>query len=237
MIYCIYDGVSQFDSSIEVLSFLYTKPTSNQKLGNKVHYTVTVPKHGEIQNKGTCNNCSLLKNGCYVNGYMSISYYRWIRQYNEGLIPFLDVQSPEGIKLLKRHSKGFKLRFNVTGDPLAIPYEINQALINAYDSHIMYSHFRFMDSRYENICLQSTEKYIRKRKTARILPFTVKDLEQNKKEVMSYIGHDEVICPAQTKEISCTQCMLCETRRKSIVFLAHGNGNKKIINNIPEMEF
>jgi len=236
MIYCIYDGVSQFNS-IEVLSFLYTKNTSNQKLGSNAHYTITVPKHGEIQNKGTCNNCPLLKNGCYVNGYMSISYYRWIRQYNSGLITFLDVQSPEGIKILKQVSKGFKLRFNVTGDPLAIPYSINQALINAYSSYIMYSHFRYLDDRYKDICLQSTETYIRKGKTARILPFTIKDLEQNKKKVMSYIGHDEIICPAQTKGITCSQCMLCETRNKSIVFLAHGTGSHKLINNIPKMEF
>ena len=237
MIYCIYDGISMFDPSIEVLSFLYTKPSSNKKLGDRVHYTVTVPKYSDkIQNSGTCANCPLLGNGCYVNGYMSIPYFKWIRNYKGGLIPFLDVKSSTGRNTLKQVSKGFKLRFNVTGDPLAIPYEINQALMDSYKSYIMYSHFVDTDDRYKDKCLFSVHSVNREYKTARVLPLTVEDYKNDSKYVKSWMMDSEVICPAQTKGINCSQCMLCETRKKDIVFLAHGKGTNKIKNQFV-MEF
>lgn len=230
-IYCIYDGASMLDSNVEVLSFLYTKTSSNKKLGDKVHYTITVPKSSDkIQNSGTCSNCPLLGNGCYVNGYMSISYFKWINRYNEGLIPFLDVKSSEGINTLKQYSKGFKLRFNVTGDPLAIPFSVNKSLMDIYKSFIFYSHFLDRDERYKELGLFSVHEINREYKTARVLPLTVQDYNDDPKYVKSWMKDDEVICPAQTKGINCSQCKICESRKKNIVFLTHGNGTKKIKN-------
>jgi hypothetical protein len=39
-----------------------------------------------------------------------------------------------------------------------------------------------------------------------------------------------VICPAQTSDVSCDQCRLCQKRdRKSVVgFLAHGTASKRL---------
>jgi hypothetical protein len=167
---------------------------------------------------------------------MSIPYYKWIKQYKQGLIPFLDVQSSKGRNTLKQVSKGFKLRFNVTGDPLAIPYEINKSLMDSYKFYIMYSHFVDTDDRYKDKCLFSVHSVNREYKTARVLPLTVEDYKNDSKYVKSWMMDSEVICPAQTKGINCSTCMLCETRKKDIVFLAHGKGTNKIKNQFV-MEF
>jgi hypothetical protein len=161
---------------------------------------------------------------------MSISYFKWIKRYNEGLIPFLDVQSIKGRNTLKAISEGFKLRFNVTGDPLAIPLAVNESLMQIYKSYIMYSHFVDRDERYKDKCLFSVHSVNREYKTARVLPITVETYKENPEYVKSWMSSNEVICPAQTKGINCSQCKLCESRKKDIVFLAHGKGTNKIKN-------
>lgn len=211
---CIYDGKSSFGG--DVLSFLYLGNTANKKLGDRFKYTVVIPKGDGIQDSSTCNTCKLQNDTCYVNFYMKKQYKGWRKKYLEGKISFYDVYKKEDYLALKRIVRGYYLRFCVSGDPLALPYDTNMKLVDIFGglkNTIMYSHFAYLDPRYKNIAYQSCES-LQDGLTARI-----GEVERKK---------NEVICPAITRQVSCSTCMICRVRKKSVVFLPHGVKQNKL---------
>lgn len=235
-IVCVYDGVSSFNNQ-EILYFLYLGHTQNKKLGDRYKYTVVIPKEEGIQSEATCRNCKLMNDSCYVNHYMRASYRKWRKQYNEGLIEKLDVLNKDDAIYLKRRISGYLLRFCVSGDPLSVPYEVNRKLIDIFGgikNTIMYSHFKFLDERYKDICYQSCESRT-EGITARILPYTTKDFNDNKDLIFSTLDDNEVLCPAQTKNINCSLCRICRVGKKSVAFLSHGNKQNKLKTYIKEL--
>lgn len=229
---CIYDGKSNFDGK-DILLFLKLGVSNNKKIGFLYDYTVVVPKYieewKELQNNSVCNNCVLSStntNTCYNNFYMFRSYNNWIEKYNKGEINYVDIFDKKQFLYLKKITRNRRLRFSISGDPLAVEKKYNERLMSLYnEQYILYSHFLFLDDWYKDKGILSVNRESEALlyqslgyRTARIIS-DVENKESN-----------ETICTAQVDDtFSCSICNKCEGSEKSnIAFITHGASKKKL---------
>lgn len=214
----IYDGASQLTGE-RIVCFMYLKSSNNVKvLGS--FYTVYVPYEAETNHHNSvCGNCAL-KPHCFTKGYMQMSYYKWLKAYKLGEIPFIEVGDLQGLPLSPS-----LFRFGMHGDPASIPFEVTKEYLDYWKEKkvtvIGYTHQKEhlnYDNRYD-IFLSSIESISQKNriknKTARVISH-VKEKQK-----------DEVICPFDLEKemngysvITCGECKLCDINKKiNIAFL------------------
>jgi len=220
--------------------FSFTKKTQNAKLGRGMSATYS--------SSNTCPKaCPFLKNGCYASeGFYTRLHWQKIDSGERG------ISFNELIKKIKALKENSTLRLNVAGDLPGNNNKISSTYLKKYidaTRHLKaytYTHYPLskgyncqllklannngltinVSCETENQALQSVDNnlptvlVVKSTETRKI--YKLKDIHGNVKATV-------LICPQQTKGVSCSDCMLCYERPKNIVigFKAH-NATKKV---------
>lgn len=232
--YIIYEGASLLDGKPIVVVAL--TGSRNQKTGDMIQTVIirsdidpiTASKSGE--DFSICGNCPLrgeahndpkrktAKNrACYVVlAHLPLTVYK---QYKKGAYPKL-----LGHEAISELGKDAMIRVGTYGDPSAVNSYIWDSLLERSKGHTAYSHqanlpqadYRpdlFMRS--ADNAKEAVKAWAKGERTFRIV-----------KDVKEMIKGKEIICPNETKGVSCIDCKLCKgaSLAKSIVITAHGMG-------------
>jgi hypothetical protein len=206
------------------------KPTGNRKLvkkGMKIKFYATYREVGS-----TCVNCSWQGNGCLAQSGPTAIHQRGSFSYNDGMV-FL--------RELDRIPHGAILRIHVSGD-FALHGVLDETYLRAVilgaqsrPDVMMYGYthawrlinrtvFAFPDNLVINASCDTAED----ERQARALGW---DITKVVKSTTTWKRNGRtVVCPAQTSNLTCAECMLCakSNRTFDVAFKAHGNGKRKI---------
>jgi hypothetical protein len=206
------------------------RPTRNPKLvkkGIKVKFYATYREVGS-----TCLNCPLEDNGCYAQSGPTWIHQNGSYSHNDGMV-FL--------RELDRIPHGAVIRIHVSGD-----FALNGVLDESYLRAVIlgaqsrpdvtmygYTHMWRLINRTvftfpDNFVLNASCDTHDDERQARALGW---DITKVVKSTTTWKRNGKtVVCPAQTSDLSCTECMLCAKagRKFDVAFKAHGNGVRKI---------
>ena len=227
--FILYEGPSKFDK--KPIVSIVTFSSTNEKTGNMAQLWILpmdeapheAVKSGNDQSVcGGCQHRHSLGGACYVlpfQGPLSV----W-RSYKRGLYP---KSNPKALLKLM----GKELRLGAYGDPAMLPEDHLRAVKSVARGTTGYSH------QWKNKRLKHAMKYCQG---------SVDSLEEAKqfKEMypnghyfrvtsdISDIQEDEIQCLADTKGITCQQCMLCDGTKKNIVIEVHGSKKSRFSSDI-----
>ena len=220
--------------------FSFTKKTANAKLGRGMSATYS--------SSNTCPKaCPFLKNGCYASeGFYTRLHWQKIDSGERG------ITFNELIKKIKALKENSTLRLNVAGDLPGNNNKISPTYLNKYieaTRHIKaytYTHYPIhihnnlkllkqannsnlvinVSTECENDAIKSVENNL---PTVLVVKSTETRNSYKLKDAKGNIKGTVIICPQQTKGVSCSDCMACYNRPKNIVigFKAH-NATKKV---------
>lgn len=224
----LWTGKSKFNGkNIGLIMTGLSRKSKNPKTGEVVQGWI-IPKENPVKqlnnrkNHPVCNNCPLIKRGCYVN--ISWAVMAVWQAWRKNKYPVGNVNN----------LKGKIVRLGAYGEPSALPATLINKITKVSKGVLAYTH-QWMQPwayPYKRYCMASVEtKELKDRanskgwKTFRI----GKSLEDKLP--------DEILCPASkeykektNKSINCSQCMLCQGNNsrtpKNIFIVAHGGKAK-----------
>ena len=202
-----------------------TMSTSNVKTGNMIQTWILRDDMSPIEavkNGGDVSICGICPQRHYVGGACYVTVFQaplqvW-KAYKKGLYPDL-VPSQNSDCFIGR-----KLRLGAYGDPAAIPFEYWKIIIDLSSAHTGYTHqlkHKAFDSRIASLCMISTDT----EKSSVIATdkgyktFRIKGID-------SPLLENEIECLADSKGLTCEQCMLCNGLKQSVAISVHGTKAK-----------
>lgn len=217
---------------LSALRFHLTTKSSNAKTG---------PVAVTTSSRATCSpSCPFLQNGCYADGGPLRFHWDKVSRGERGK-PWR-----EHLADLAALPAGSKLRLNQAGDLPATAGRISRRYARALAlavKHLKawtYSHHQLTPSnlqilRYFNRqgltvnCSTETESAADAAVAAGLPAVLTVDSAETRAQWNTAAGHRVIVCPAQRRETTCADCMLCHKRGRRVIvaFLAHGTGRKK----------
>ena len=214
--YVLYDGASMINGKPIVA--ILTLKSSNVKTGNMAQIWImakdtaphTAQKNGD--NESVCGDCPI-KNQCYVltfQGPLSV----W-NAYQRGVYPMIDWDAQDNLL------SELIIRFGAYGDPAALPEHRIDTIADRCKDFTGYTHqwikpkFNFLKHYFmasvETLSLKIAAQSLGFR------TFRIKAADMP-------INDSEIVCPADSKGLTCLECKLCNGSKHAadIVIDAHG---------------
>ena len=227
--YVVYEGASLFDG--KPIVGIVTMETKNKKTGQMAQLWIMrsdVEPHIAIktgEDQSVCGGCDHrpAKNGtCYVTVHQApLSVYR---AYKRGRY------SSRSVDL-----SGYELRVGAYGDGAMIPPEVLDPLVESAKSNTGYSH-QWKNKRLSHALKHSQAsvdsirealEFKRRFPTGKYFRVT---------HDISDIMDNEMECLADSKGITCKECMKCDGKTQDIVIQVHGSKASKFKPEIDIME-
>lgn len=223
----LHEGRSKFDGQeFVVVATGIKNPSHNIKTGPMVQLTI-LPKNvhplesnknynaGEDQHT-VCGDCPLIKRGCYVNVAFSVTQI--YKNLKRNLYPKTD-----DFSIFKNKA----VRFGAWGEPVLFPLRKMKKIIDVAKNWTGYTHQwtkKFAQS-YKQYLMASVSNVNDKEK-ANAMGWRTFRIVRFESDVLP----DEILCPAQTKNVQCINCCLCKGNssksKKNVAALAHGGAAK-----------
>jgi hypothetical protein len=217
--YIVYEGPSMFDK--QPIVAIVTMVSKNDKTGNMaqlwilrsdVEPNVAVKTGADQSVCGGCKHRPSKDNTCYVLTFQApLGIYRAYKRgvYNNALPPL----------------EGRELRIGAYGDAAMIPPGVIEPLLESADSYTGYTH------QWSNKRLTHALKYCQGSVDSITEALEFKSKFPNRKYFrvtndISDILPNEIECLADTKGITCKECMLCNGSKQDIVIEVHGQKAK-----------
>lgn len=218
----LHEGVSRFDGEeFVVVATGLTTPSHNIKTGPMVQLTI-LPKnvHPLQSNKDyqkgeahtVCGDCPLINRGCYVNVAFSVAaIYNGLKR---NLYPKTD-----DVSIFKDKA----VRFGAWGEPVLFPLRKLKKIVDVAKNWTGYTHQwakKFSQS-YKQYLMASVSN-VKDKEKANAMGWRTFRIVRFESEILP----DEILCPAQTKNVQCINCCLCKGNssksKKNVAALAHG---------------
>ena len=224
-VYCWFDGASELTGE-PILAFNFIGNSKNAKIGYAFNYTIYVPKERQenldnMQDESVCGNCPLKKKEtktCYVLPYQLLTARKWTEWYHAGEI---ELVKPSGFSAARTRPY---LRLGMTGDPASVPVDLTRKLMASYERTICYTHQYLFAEPLRDFSLISTQS----RKHAELLQkrgFRTARISSDGEDLLP----NEVVCTAQRqKNVTCSQCQLCDRSTKNVVFVNHAKNKANL---------
>jgi hypothetical protein len=224
--YIVWEGKSVLDQSIDIVA-IATMQSNNQKTGDMVQTWIMrsdmhpheALKSGE--DSPVCGDCPLRSGqGCYVNVAQAPAAV-W-KSYKRGLYPKLPSN-------LKRIMRAREIRLGAYGDPVAVPYDVWDSIVQVVPEWTGYTHqWRTCDQRFNNLLMASTHS-IQENAVAHSMGWRTFRAKLEGED----LAPNEFYCPSD-RGIECRECLACDgthlgTRRstfKSVAIDVHGSSPK-----------
>lgn len=219
----IYEGPSMIDNENIVCIVNGFRKSKNSKTGHMLQsWIIRSDVHpSEARSNGSnssvCGDCKHRKWGtCYVN--MMHGPNGVYKAYKNGSYERLEKKH---LKYLRKQH----LRIGSYGDPVAIPFDIWNYILQFVGGYTGYTHqWNNCDNRFKDIVMASVDT-IKEHDRAVENGWRTFRVMINNNESLG----DEIICPASRNEnTQCTKCMLCNGsgKRKNIAISVHGQNWK-----------
>jgi hypothetical protein len=218
----LHESTSRFNGEpFAVIATGIDRPSTNVKTGPMIQLTILpTSQHPVEANRAmnaktgqahtVCNDCPLIKNGCYVRVESSISAI--YRAYKAKSYSSADYAA----------FNGQSVRFGAWGEPSLIPLRIIRAIVKRARNWTGYTHqWEKKPARAYKRYLMASVSSLAEKLRANALGWRTFRIVASKAEVLP----DEVICPAQTHKVQCHTCGLCRgnsLKAKNVAVLAHG---------------
>jgi len=222
--FVLYDGPSILDG--EPIVVIATLETSNRKTGNLIQTWILrsdisptdAAKIGlDASICGQCPSRHFNGGACYVNiGHAPLAIYK---AYKRGLYPAFDPIAHAD------YITGRKVRLGAYGDPAAAPFEVMDSIAKMGISWTGYTHqikHRAFDSRFIELCQVSADSPKQALKYQAMGAKTFRVAMEG-----DALADDEIECLADSKNIQCIDCMLCDGASKNIALTVHGSRKSK----------
>jgi hypothetical protein len=228
----LYEGPSVLDNQPIVV--IATLESGNVKTGNMVQvwilrsdmHPLDAVKTGD--DVSICGGCIHRNSSCYVNiGQAPASVYRTYKAGGYITAPDYYLINDLPFNFWEVFFSGREVRFGAYGDPSAVPYEIWYPLAVYSDAYTGYTHqanHPNFDERMLTLCMVSVDTPKQALKTESRY-FRVKTPE-------SPLLENEIECLADSKGLTCKECLLCSgtnsrtEKKPNIVINVHGSTAK-----------
>jgi len=222
----LYQGPSVLDGKMIVV--VMTFKTSNRKTGQMAQVWILVDDMDPVAafrvgaDSSVCGNCPQRwyhGGACYVNlGQAPNSIWKAVKR---GSYPMYNSVDHD------QYIVGTKVRFGAYGDPAAVPFEVLSNIADMSSGYTGYTHqarHKNFDSRIANICQISIETARQAERTTTGYFRVIAD----KSEALE----TEIECLADSKGLSCADCLKCDGKSNAKVYIqAHGSRAKRHMNN------
>ena len=228
-------------------TFTLTPNSSNAKLGN-------IPV--SMSNSSTCpNSCPLKKNGCYA----AQGPINWIwkaldkgKMNRKGESYKFGANWKDFVRSVKDLPRNKFWRHNQVGDLVGANDKINkEALLELVSANqgkqgFTYTHYPVIESEHAEhnkaLIKQANENgftvnlssnnlaHADKLKALNVAPvITILPSDFKEEKGLTPNGNRFIVCPSQTKGLTCEKCQLCNKQRSVIIaFKAHGTAKAKV---------
>ena len=217
---------------LSALRFHLTARSGNAKTG---------PIAVTTSSRATCSpTCPFLKNGCYADAGPLALHWQKVTSGERGK-PWR-----EHLADLAALPAGSALRVNQAGDLPATDGKISRLYARALaaaSKHLKawtYSHHKLTPSNLQILrflngqgltvnCSTESESAADAAVAAGLPAVLTVDSAETRAQWSTAAGNRVIVCPAQRRETTCADCMLCHKRGRRVIvaFLAHGTGRKK----------
>lgn len=204
-----------------------TLKTSNRKTGDMVQVWILPDKLKPTEavkcglDEAVCGDCRhRLDKTCYVNvGQAPQQVWKTYKADK-----YLDVRDRQD--LLAKYIKGRKVRLGAWGEPVLIPIKILDQVVEHSSGWTGYTHQWARYPEYKKYLMASVDMV---RDKVRALQHGWRTFRVDRDYENVY--GDEVICPADSHDVQCADCTLCNGSKskcgKSVTIMAHGRGASK----------
>ena len=228
--YIMYQGPSELDGSPIVV--IATMETTNIKTGRMIQVwiladdglnPIEASKNGS--DSSVCGNCIHRHyNGgaCYVNlGQAPNAIYKALQKGNYPVF---------NMELHGQRFHNRMIRLGAYGDPAAAPYEIMATIAGLGKGHTGYTHqvaHKAFDKRYLELCMVSADspKQAAKYQAMGAKTFRVAMADDG-------LAADELECLADSENMQCIDCGLCNGKQQNIAITVHGSRQKRFSTNL-----
>jgi hypothetical protein len=214
--YVVYEGPSLFDG--KPIVGIVTMKTSNKKTGNMAQLWIlrsdiephVAVKTGDDQSVcGGCKHRPANDNTCYVTVFQApLSVYR---AYKRGIY---SKDTPD--------LSNSELRVGAYGDGAMLPPEVLDPLVESAKSNTGYSH-QWKNKRLTHALKHSQASVDSVREALEFKRRFPKGKYFRVTHDISDIMENEVECLADSKGITCQECMICNGKTKDVVIQVHGS--------------
>ena len=227
--YVVYNGPSMLDPKSNIVAII-TMKTSNAKTGDMAQLWILDADTNPVeatktgQDSSVCGSCPHRHyNGgaCYVNvGQAPNSVYK---AYKRGSYAFgLPAYTDKGVRL------------GAYGDPAALPYIVLYKITACFSGHTGYTHQRkhkHFDDRILTLVQVSADTPKQALKAQKLGGRTFRV-----KLVGDSLLPNELECLADTKGMTCSECLLCDGNKANIAITVHGSRSKRFKSQLIELK-
>lgn len=222
--FTLYQGPSVLNG--EPIAAILTLNTSNRKTGNMAQiWIIGATELNPVElsqaklDDSICGNCphkQSIGGACYVNiGQAPTAVYK---AYKRGRYPAFDANTHSD------YLKGRKVRLGAYGDPAAVPFEVLEEITQLTIGHTGYTHqakHKNFDPRHLKLSMVSVDTPAQAKAWHKIGARTFRVALQGDK-----LFDNETECLADSKGLTCAECLLCDGQRGNVAITVHGTRAK-----------